>query len=512
MDPTNRPRAASNAKEKLLSDGPLNLPARSAAVDLGASSGRVMLGTLDAGRITLEEISRFSTPSFNDPFSGYQCWDIDRILAESLTGLRQCRSFGSLQSVGVDSWAVDFVLLDEGMQRIAPPVCYREKHIAGMMEAVCGRISATQIYARAGIQFQPFNTLYQLAGLAAHQPQWLAKARRLLMIPDYLHFRLCGVAANEYTNATTTQMLGLDGHWNPELLAASGLAAGALTSPISPGTILGTTELVPGSAQVIAPATHDTASAVAGAPLESPDEAYISSGTWSLMGIESPHPIASAEAMRMNFTNEGGYAHRFRILKNIMGMWPLQRMCQERSVTGIDTLIAEAAAVPAWRCLVNLDDPAFLNPADMTSTIEHFCRHTRQLLPSTSAEFARCILDSLALIYGRVKSQLEQLRGRPLARIRIVGGGSRNRLLNQLCADACEFPVSAGPVEASTLGNLAAQWIALGLIRNLEGARALIRASFPCEEFFPRNALPTGLRDRFEQLSNTRFAEEVECS
>lgn len=492
--------------------GPRAYSARSAAVDLGASSGRVMLGTLDAGRIAIQEVARFRTPTFREHATGYQCWDIDRILGEALTGLQQCASGGSLHSVGVDSWAVDFVLLDEQMQRVAPPVCYREKHTAGMMEKVSSRVPTAEVYARTGIQFQPFNTLYQLAGLAAHQPQRLAGARRLLMISDYLNFRICGVAANEYTNATTTQMLALDGNWDPELLAASGLPPGALTTPVPAGTILGPAKLGSCSAQVIAPATHDTASAVAGTPLESADEAYISSGTWSLMGIESPEPIATPDAMCMNFTNEGGYARRFRVLKNIMGMWPLQRTCEERSVACIDTLIAESAAVPAWRSLLNLDEPAFLNPADMTATIAQYCRQTGQPIPSTSAQFARCILDSLALCYGRVKRQLEQLRGRPLARIRIVGGGSRNYLLNQLCADACGLPVSAGPVEASTLGNLAAQWFALGIIRDLEDARTLIRASFPCEEFVPRNALPAGVWDRFEQLSDTRFAEEVECS
>jgi rhamnulokinase len=495
-----------------LNDGPRAYQARSAAVDLGASSGRVMLGTLDAGSIALQEIRRFRTPSFHEPATGYQCWDIDHILGEAIAGLDQCASTGAIHSIGVDSWAVDFVLLDERMQRIAPPVCYREKHTAGMMDAVCSRIPAPEIYSRTGIQFQPFNTLYQLAGLAVRHPQRLAVARRLLMIPDYLHFRLCGVAANEYTNATTTQMLALDGSWDPDLLAASGLPAGALTSPVAAGTILGPAKLNSCPAHIVATATHDTASAVAGTPLDGPDEAYISSGTWSLMGIESPEPIATAEAMRMNFTNEGGYQRRFRVLKNIMGMWPLQRMCDERCVSSIDSLIAEAAAVPAWRSIVNLDDAAFLNPADMTATIAQFCRHTGQPVPSTSAELARCILDSLALTYGRVKRQLEQLHGRPLSRIRIVGGGSRNRLLNQLCADTCELPVSAGPVEASTLGNLAVQWIALGILHNLENARALIRASFPCEEFVPQNTVAAGVWNQFEQLTNTRFAEEVECS
>lgn len=484
---------------------------RSAAVDLGASSGRVLLGSVKAGRIALQECVRFRTPTLRDAASGYQCWDIDRIVAEVRTGIESCAAELPLHSLGVDSWAVDFVLLNEQMERVAPAVCYREKHTNGMADAICAHMPAEEIYRRTGIQFQPFNTLYQLAGLAKHQPQWLASARRLLMFPDYLHFRLCGVAKNEYTNASTTQMLALDGAWDAGILNAAGLDAGPLSQPIDAGSLLGNAQIGRTFTQVIAPATHDTASAVVGTPLEDADEAYISSGTWSLMGIETPEPIATREAMRMNFTNEGGYRRRFRVLKNIMGMWPLQRMCDECSVACIDTLIREAEAAQAWRSLINLDDPAFLNPQNMTESLRQYCSRTGQPEPSSSADLARCILDSLALSYGRVKQQIEELRGAPLSRIRIVGGGSRNRLLNQLTADACGLPVSAGPVEASALGNLAVQWIALGAIEDVNEARAMIRNSFPCEQFVPKSCVQAAVWDRFEQLTRIRFAEDMKC-
>lgn len=483
---------------------------RSAAVDLGASSGRVVVGTLSGGSIELQEVGRFRTPSFTDPETGYQCWDIDQIWSETLALLQKAAAVSPFHSVGVDSWAVDFVLLDEHSNRIGQAVCYRDKRTAGMMELVQSRIPAEQIYASTGIQFQPFNTLYQVTALAQQRPEWLAQARRLLMIPDYLHLRMCGVPSNEYTNATTAQMLRLDGSWDVSLLAAAGLPQGLMSTPIPAGTILGQTEQLNDSRiDVIAPATHDTASAVAGTPLKSTDEAYISSGTWSLMGIESLEPIATPEARRMNFTNEGGIERRFRVLKNIMGMWPLQRVCEQLNTGSVETLVEEAASLLPWRFIVNLDHPVFLNPPDMVQAIQSYCRLAGQRAPETAAELARCIIDSLALSYRKVKQELETLRGRKLTRIRIVGGGSQNRLLNQLCADACQLPVSAGPVEASVLGNLSAQWIALGALANINQARALIRSAFACEEYVPGNPIPADVWASFEQI--TRSSEEVEC-
>jgi rhamnulokinase len=476
------------------------------AVDLGAGSGRLILGRVRAGKIEIQELSRFSTPESTDGQGKYQSWDIDAIEAHIREGLQQCTQ--PIVSVGVDSWGVDYVLLDLKNQRVGAVVCYRDARTEGMMEWVQSRMAKTEIYQRTGIQFQRFNTLYQVAACATQEKAWLDQACHLAMIPDYLHFRLCGVLANEYTNATTTQMLNISGQWDTALLKAAGMETNIMESPVPSGTILGAMKAEgPGvtAIQVIAPATHDTASAVAGAPLESIDEAYISSGTWSLMGIESRKPFVSQEAMRMNFTNEGGVERRFRVLKNIMGMWPLQRICKEAEISAIETLVAGAQQAPAWRSVVNLDDEVFLNPASMTATIRGYCQSTSQPVPKDAVELARCIFESLALSYRNVKEQLETLREGPLSRIRIIGGGCRNELLNQLCADACQLPVSAGPIEASALGNLCVQMIAMGEIANLDEARALIQRSFPVQQYQPQSAVPAAVWARFQQLLQYKY-------
>jgi len=466
------------------------------------------MGRLRAGKIELTELSRFSTPEVTDGKSKYQRWDVDAIEARIREGLQQCTE--PIASVGVDSWAVDYVLLDANKQRVGEVVCYRDARTEGMMDLVQSRRSKTEIYQRTGIQFQRFNTIYQVAACAEQEQGWLGEARHLLMIPDYLHFRLCGVLANEYTNATTTQMLNTQGEWDTALLKAAGMERCLMGAPVASGTILGevksgrkTPRVAP--IQVIVPATHDTASAVAGAPLESIDEAYISSGTWSLMGIESGTPFVSEEAMRMNFTNEGGVERRFRVLKNIMGMWPLQRICKEAGNPSVEGLVAEAKLQRAWQSVVNLDDEAFLNPASMTEAIQGYCRSTGQAAPKSEAELARCIFDSLALSYRNVKEQLEELRGAALTRIRIIGGGCRNELLNQLCADTCQLPVSAGPIEASALGNLCVQMIAMSEIANLDEARALIRNSFPVQEYKPESSVPAAVLTKFLRLLDYKY-------
>jgi rhamnulokinase len=473
---------------------------RSAAVDLGAGSCRVIVGELRDGRIVIEEAGRFRTPTCAGQSGKYQCWDLDAIVSRSREILEQAAAAGPLAGLGVDGWGVDYVLLDADRRQVGEAVCYRDHRTAGMMERLCARLGREAIYARTGIQFLPFNTLYQLAACAQQEPGWLQQARHMLMIPDYVHFRLCGALANEYTNATTTQMLGLNGAWDPVLLQAAGVAQGLLQPPVDAGTVLGAMRLGGREAQVIAPATHDTASAVAGTPLAGDDEAYISSGTWSLMGIESPAPIATAQALAMNFTNEGGLERRFRVLKNIAGMWPMQRVCEEHGVKGFHALAVEVEAAEPWRSIVDPNDPAFINPVSMTEAIRQACARTRQPLPETVPQRMRTIVDSLALSYRKVKEELESLTGQRLSRIRIIGGGCRNRLLNQLCADACGLPVSAGPVEASALGNLCAQWIALGAIENLDAARAIIRASFPCEEYQPKAEVPAAIWQRFAEL------------
>jgi rhamnulokinase len=482
------------------------------AIDLGAGSGRLVSGRMCGGRFELTEVGRFRTPAWTDVGTGYQCWGTEEILAEIQRALVRGSASGPLTSLGVDSWGVDYVLLDEELRQVGVPVSYRDKRTNGMMERVQERVPRGEIYRRTGIQFLQFNTIYQLAASVEQQPQWMNAARHLLMIPDYLHFRLSGVLSNEYTNATTTQLFGLNDEWDEVLSGAVGLTRSLMQRPIAAGTVLGESRLVSGGAKVIAPATHDTASAVAGTPLSNSDEAYISSGTWSLMGIESEVPIASAEAMRMNFTNEGGLERRFRILKNIMGMWPIQRICEEHEVSNVGELVTSAAGAEPWRFIIDLDDPEFLNPQSMTNSIRAFCRRTDQPAPDTVVDLARCIFDNLALSYRNVKEELEALRHRKLSRIRIVGGGCQNRLLNQLCADACELPVVAGPVEASVLGNLSAQMMALGIVENLNAAREVIRASFDLIEFQPKASLPGEVYKHFQQLRSTRCREGEHCA
>ncbi|MDR3517260.1 MAG: rhamnulokinase [Azospirillaceae bacterium] len=474
--------------------------ARSAAVDLGAGSGRVILAELNDGRLSLTEAHRFETPQAEDPESGYQCWDIEAITANVRLGLEKADRIAPFTSVGCDTWGVDFVLLDAGRRRVGAAVTYRDHRTAGMMEAVFARMPPSEIYRRSGIHFQPYNTLYQLAATARHHPEWLRRARHLLMMPDYLHFCFSGVISNEYTIATTSQLLNLETRdWDPDLLALAGVTPDLMTRPVAPGSVLGTMRLTPDgpAIQVVAPGGHDTASAVAAAPLAGPDEAFLSSGTWSLMGVESPTAFADATARRLNFGNEGGVGGRYRVLKNMMGLWLFQRVRNELGAPPFADLVAAAGAASPWRTLINPDDPRFLNPDSMIATIQAVAAAGGEPIPRDPGALARCVFDSLALDYRRVKEELEILRGRPVTRIRIIGGGSQNGLLNQLCADACQIPVSAGPVETSALGNACLQMMALGAIATLDDARALVRHSFAVTDIAPGAAVPDAAWHRF---------------
>lgn len=481
----------------------MEMPGKIAAVDIGASSGRVILSELKDGVLSLTEAHRFENTLRSDDVFGHQCWDLDFLEAEMRKGLAIASEQGPLASVGVDTWAVDYVLLDETLERIGPAVSYRDHRTDAMMEAVFAKISRPEIYRRTGIQFLQFNSLYQLAATVRQHPEWLARARHFLMIPDYLHFRLSGVLSNEYTNVTTTQLFNLDqDDWDADLLGVAGLSKEVMMRPVEAGTILGETPC-PASGnpiKVIAPATHDTGSAVAAAPLESADEAFISSGTWSLMGIESKTPFADARALAANVSNEGGVERRYRILRNIMGFWLIQRVRKELGSPDHAELVMAARDCAPWQSVINPQDARFLNPDNMTSEIQAFCRETGQPVPESAGALARCIFDSLALSYRRVKEELEILRGRPLDRIRIVGGGSQNDLVNQLCADACSIPVTAGPIETTALGNVCVQMIALGQLSGLDEARALVRRSFPLTEYVPHHRVPETVWDRFQSF------------
>jgi rhamnulokinase len=473
------------------------------AVDLGASSGRVVVVDLAGERLSLREARRFDTPRQRDPQTGYECWDLAGIESEVRAGLATAAAMGPLASVGVDGWGVDYVLLDDQAQPVAPAVSYRDGRTRGVMEQVFARVPPEEIYRRTGIQFQPFNTLYQLAATARQQPSWLARARRLLMLPDYLHFRLGGEMASEYTNATTTQLCGLaTGDWEDDLLAAAGISRELLSRPIEPGAIIGETAALEGGQRlrIALPATHDTASAVVAIPLGGADEAFISSGTWSLMGVESERPLADETARRLNFTNEGGVGRRYRVLKNIAGLWLLQRIGEERGLRDAVHLVAAAHRAAPWRSAIDPDDPRFLNPPSMIDAIRGYCAETGQPAPADDGELVRCALESLALSYRRVKGELEAALGHPLARVHIGGGGGRNRLLDQLAADACQVPVIVGPAEISVIGNACVQLIALGALSSLREARALIRRSFAPQLVEPRGQVPEAAWRRFQAL------------
>ncbi|EJF31114.1 MULTISPECIES: rhamnulokinase [Enterobacteriaceae] len=460
----------------------------SVAVDLGASSGRVMLAGYDqtARQISLREIHRFTNSLIR--IDGHDCWDLDSLEAEIRLGLQKaCDEGVRIDSIGIDTWGVDFVLLDENGRRVGLPVSYRDSRTDGVMARAISELGREVIYRRSGIQFLPFNTLYQLRALVEQHPDWVKRTARALLIPDYFSFRLTGVMNWEYTNATTTQMINIQtDSWDSQLLAWAGVPERWFGTPTHPGVMSGEWECREGNnIPVVSVATHDTASAVIAAPLVGENAAYLSSGTWSLMGFESKTPCVSEAALAANITNEGGAEGRYRVLKNIMGLWLLQRVSRESAGMDIPDLIALAQHLPGCRFTINPNDDRFINPANMSLEIQAACREANQPVPESDAELARCIFDSLALLYAEVLRELEALRGEPFGCLHIVGGGSQNHFLNQLCADACGIPVVAGPVEASTLGNIGCQLMALDVIPDVDAFRHLVRQNSNLISFMP---------------------------
>jgi rhamnulokinase len=373
---------------------------------------------------------------------------------------------------------VDVVLLGHNGERIGLPVSYRDSRTDGVMARAIEQLGKADIYDRSGIQFLPFNTLYQLRALVEQQPELAAQVTHVLMIPDYFSYRLTGKMNWEYTNATTTQLVNINSDsWDENLLNWAGASPRWFGTPTHPGNVIGQWLCPQGNTiPVVAVASHDTASAVIAAPLASRDAAWLSSGTWSLMGFESKTPYTSEQALAANITNEGGAEGRYRVLKNIMGLWLLQRVLKEQNISDLPALIAETETLAPCSFLINPNDDRFINPAHMSSEIQSVCRDSNQPVPYSPAEFARCIFDSLALLYADVLSELAALRGKPFSQLHIVGGGCQNQLLNQLCADACGITVIAGPIEASTLGNIGIQLMTLDeLISNASDAADKLR-------------------------------------
>lgn len=459
------------------------------AVDLGASSGRVMLARYDSKQrtLSLHEIHRFINGLQN--VAGFATWDIDNLESEIRLGLEKvCVQGIQIDSLGIDTWGVDYVLLDKQGQRIGLPVSYRDDRTDGVMACAQAQLGRETIYQRSGIQFLPFNTLYQLRALVEQQPEQVAQVAHALLIPDYFSFRLTGRMNWEYTNATTTQLVNINSDdWDDVLLAWTGADKAWFGRPTQPGNVIGPWRSPQGAEiPVVAVASHDTASAVIASPLSDADSAYLSSGTWSLMGFESNTPYTNEVALAANITNEGGAEGRYRVLKNIMGLWLLQRVLREQNVTDLPALIADTGQLTACRMLIDPNDARFINPENMSAEIRAACRESGQPEPASQAELARCIFDSLALLYADVLGELAALRGRPFSQLHIVGGGCQNRLLNQLCADACGVTVVAGPVEASTLGNIGIQLMTLNELSNVDAFRQLVAANYDLTPFNPQ--------------------------
>lgn len=466
------------------------------AVDLGAGSGRVFLGGMAPGELLLEEVRRFHYPPSES--EGHIRWNLAEILDQVKAGLKdaseRARQLGrNIRSIGVDSWAVDYGLINLDGELIEQPICYRDKRTSATMEEVFPRLPREEIFKRTGIQFQVFNTLFQLH---AHAQSGIPKtAAKLLLIPDLINFFLTGRAVTEYTNATTTQMVNAEsGDWDNEILESLGLLSHLLTEIIAAGADIGSIkpaladEIKLDGVRVIAPATHDTASAVAGTPLQD-GWAYISSGTWSLVGVERDSTLINSQVMRQNFTNEGGAFGTVRFLKNVMGLWILESCRKEWKASGLDIdyeeLLAQVGTMEDGGPLMFADDPRFLNPPSMLEAIAQQLAERGDKVPSAPAAIARMILDSLALRYASVLHSIEMLTNQEIVGVQIVGGGSKNNYLNQATANAARVPVLAGPVEATVIGNLMVQAIASGCFESLAEGRRHVANNIQLEEFVP---------------------------
>ncbi len=481
-----------------------------AAVDIGASSGRVLAGWVEDGKMSYQEVYRFDNDQHR--VNGHDCWDVETLFNHVVAGLRAVKEQTGVApaSIGIDTWGVDYVLLDEDNKIVGDTVAYRDARTDGIYEDADKIMDPAAVYARTGIQRQPFNTLYQLLALKEEHPEQLAAARTFLMIPDYLNWRLTGIKANEYTNASTTGMLDARTcTWDTEILDAFGIPQSIFMTPTMPGTVLGEvtadiSEKIGYSATVVLPATHDTGSAFLAVPAQDDNAVYISSGTWSLLGVENPEPITNDVAREQNFTNEGGYQKRYRFLKNIMGLWMNQSV--RREVNGVDyvegktahkalmdhkvgfdelrTLCREAEPFAAY---VDVDDERFLAPDSMIDEIKYACAEDGQPVPQTIGEIMRTNYCSLSRSYKKAIEGLAELSGHGYTSINIVGGGCQDYYLNQMTADTCGLPVFAGPIEGTCIGNFIVQMIVGGDFKDLADARTCVARSFDVKRIDPKD-------------------------
>lgn len=484
------------------------------AFDLGAESGRAVLGRMDDGRLGFDEIHRFANTPLVE--SSSLRWNVHALWQEMQHALTLVEGV-ELSGIAVDTWGVDYALLGPQGELLENPFHYRDARNGPAMTDALKMVSRDEIYARTGVQFLSINTLYQLVAARRHNPALLDAAHRFVMMPDLFNYWLTGEMVCEYTDASTTQLIDPTTRtWALDLFERFDLPVRIAPPIVEPGSRLGA--IRPGAnprgtlggTPVVATASHDTASAVAAIAARD-GTAFISSGTWSLVGMEVDAPVLTPRAMQLNFSNEGGVEGTTRLLKNVMGLWLLQGCRKSWAQRGhhftYEELITAAVGEPGFQHLVDPDHAAFVNPEDMPGAIGRFCRQTDQPIPSTPGACARAVLDSLALKYRIVIKELEQVAGRPIERIRVIGGGSQNMLLNQLTADATGLPVIAGPVEATALGNIAVQMLATGGVASLADARAIIDRSFERTTFVPRD-VDVWIREspRFEQYCRTLHA------
>jgi rhamnulokinase len=492
------------------------------AVDLGAQSGRVALGRFDGERLSVTDVHRFANVPVRT--RGTLHWDVLRLYEGVLEGLRATTRDGvHVDSIGVDSWAVDFGLIDRRGRLIQNPVHYRDARRASSVDRVLALVPARELYERTGIQLLPINTIFELAAMAAEGDPALEIAQHLLLIPDLFHFWLAGARVTEFTNATTTQCLDVhDRTWAIDLLERLEIPTRMLPEVVHAGSVLGPVsadvaeETGLDGTRVVATATHDTAAAVAAIPLREAGAAYISAGTWSLVGIELHRPHIDDRTFAANLTNEGGVEGTVRLLRNVTGLWLLHecRRVWETSGSGsFDELTELARGATPLMSLIDVDHPLFAVPGDMPRRVREFCASTGQPIPEERGAVVRCILDSLALKHQEAIELLRQATGAAPGAVHMVGGGSRNELLCQMTADATGLPLVAGPAEATEIGNLLVQAIALGELSSLEQASELVRASFRPQVYEPRDlALWQEARQRFEQITSTAQPAKAQVS
>jgi len=478
------------------------------AVDIGASSGRLVIGKLSEDKLMIEEIHRFSNGFTEKNRTLY--WDVEHLLHEILVGLERVKEVGHDQcTIGIDTWAVDYVLLNKQGDKLKEVVSYRDDRTENSIAAVTESISKEKIYDITGIQFLPFNTIYQLY---EESKEILKETDKILMVPDYLNYRLTGKVKMETTNASTTQLLDSSSRdFSKPLLDVIGVDKILFAPLVDPGYELGTlkNEWFPEfdlpKCQIINVASHDTASAVVGTPSIADAWAYLSSGTWSLFGIETDQPVMGSEALQANYTNEWGAFGTYRFLKNIMGMWVIQEVKKELSeACSYAELVSEASKIEPFQQYIDLNDERFLNPDHMIIEIQNYCRETNQTVPKSTGELAAAVYNNLAIIYALEMDTLESMTKQHIDQLYIVGGGGQNDLLNQLTADLTDKLVFIGPSETTAIGNVLMQLITMGTIRNLQEGRQIVADSFGLKTFKPQKIDRQKIICEFEQITRNR--------